>query len=66
MAVDSLQMESIDFQLRAFFEEIRKYKHPRLSILISQEKLPLNAVCLLRKYVDRRFFYRNIMPILYS
>jgi hypothetical protein len=47
--------------LRAFFEEIRKYEHPRLSILISQEKLQLNAVCLLRKYVDRRFFYRNIV-----
>jgi hypothetical protein len=44
---------------RDFFLEIRKYKLQRLTILISQEKLPLNAVCLLRKYVDRRFFYYN-------
>lgn len=39
----------------SFFEDTRKYKHPRLKILISQGKLPLNAVCLQIKYVERRF-----------
>ncbi|KKO55068.1 hypothetical protein, partial [Paenibacillus sp. DMB20] len=40
-----------------FSLDITKYKLQRFAILISQEKLPLKAVCLLRKYVDRRFSF---------
>ncbi len=43
-----------------FFLEIRKYKLsevPRLNILISQKKLPLNAVCFLRMYADKTFSF---------
>jgi len=40
-----------------FFNNIRKYKLQSHGILILQEKLQLKAVCLLGKYVDRRFSY---------